>query len=49
MEGRGFEKLFNSNTFIIKNYCMNKFIYSQLVISTVEGTEHHLVAQIRNT
>lgn len=45
LDGSGYEKILTDITFAMNNPRMNRVVYSQLAVATVEGTAYHLVRQ----
>jgi hypothetical protein len=44
-EGVGYERILNDRTYAIQNPKMNKIVYSQLTVATVDGSAYHLILQ----
>ena len=42
-DGSGYEQILADKDYAIKHKKMNKIVYSQLSVATVEGNAHHLV------
>ena len=47
-DGSGYEKVLTSKHFAAKYEKMNRVVYSQLAVATVDGTAHHLVKQFEH-
>ena len=45
-EGSGYDKVLTDRSFANKHPKMNKIVYSQLAAATIDGTAHHIVAQL---
>jgi hypothetical protein len=48
-DGSGYEKILSDNEFASLNEQMNRVVYAQLYVATLEGTAHHLVKQHKST
>ena len=43
LDGSGYEQILSEPMFAQRNSNMNKIVYSQLSVATVDGTAHHIV------
>ena len=48
-EGSGYDKILTDISFARCHPKMNKIVYSQLATATIDGTAHHIVAQLSDT
>ena len=48
-EGSGYDRILGDRAFANNHPKMNKIVYSQLAAATIDGTAHHIVAQMSDT
>ena len=48
-DGSGYEKVLNKEAYAVANPRLNKVVYSQLSVATVDGNAHHLVKKHKKT
>ena len=49
LDGSGYERILSDASYALKNKKMNKVVYSQLAVATVDGTAHHIVNEHSET